>query len=32
VACAIVLERISGLRTDAFFLLGRIGSPRGAPA
>ena len=32
VACAIMLERVSGLRTDALFLLGRIGSPRSAPA
>jgi O-antigen/teichoic acid export membrane protein len=31
-ACAVVLERISGLRTDAIFLLGRIRSPRRAPA
>ena len=32
VACAIVLGRLSGLRTDALFLIGRIGSPRSAPA
>jgi hypothetical protein len=32
VACAIVLGRLSGRRTDALFLIGRIGSPRSAPA
>lgn len=32
VACAIVLGPLSGLRTDALFLIGRIGSPRSAPA
>ena len=32
VACAIVLGPSSGLRTDALFLIGRIGSPRSAPA
>ncbi len=32
VACAVVLERVSGLRTDAFFLLARLPSARSAPA
>jgi O-antigen/teichoic acid export membrane protein len=32
VACAIVLGRVSGLRTDVLFLIGRLGSPRNAPA
>ncbi|MGZ8399769.1 MAG: lipopolysaccharide biosynthesis protein [Methyloceanibacter sp.] len=32
VACAITLGRLSGLRTDALYLMGRLGSPRSAPA
>ena len=32
VACAVVLGRVSGLRTDALYLLGRSASPRSAPA
>jgi O-antigen/teichoic acid export membrane protein len=32
VACAIVLGRLSGLRTDALFLIGGNGSPRSATA
>jgi O-antigen/teichoic acid export membrane protein len=32
VACAIVLGRLSGLRTDALYLLETLGSPRSAPA
>ena len=32
IATAIVLERVSGLRTDALYLLGRLGSLRSAPA
>jgi O-antigen/teichoic acid export membrane protein len=31
VASAVVLMRLSGLRTDALYLLGRLGSPRKAP-
>jgi O-antigen/teichoic acid export membrane protein len=31
-ACALVLGRLSGLRTDALYLLGRLASPRQAPA
>jgi len=32
VACAIVLGRLSGLRTDVLYLIGKLGSPRSAPA
>lgn len=32
IATAIVLGRVSGLRTDALYLLGRLGSLRSAPA
>lgn len=32
IAAAIVLGRVSGLRTDALYLLGRLGSLRSAPA
>jgi hypothetical protein len=32
VACAIVLGRLSGLRTDVLHLVGKLGSPRSAPA
>jgi O-antigen/teichoic acid export membrane protein len=32
VACAIVLGRLSGLRTDVLHLIGKQGSPRSAPA
>jgi O-antigen/teichoic acid export membrane protein len=32
IACAVVLDRLSGLRTDALYLLGRLSSPRSAPA
>ena len=32
VACAVVLGRVSGLRTDALYLLGRSLSPRSASA
>ena len=32
VGCAVVLERLSGLRTDALYLLGRLASFRSAPA
>jgi len=31
VACAIVLGRLSGLRTDVLYLIGKLGSPRSAP-
>jgi len=32
VACAVVLGRLSGLRTDVLHLIGKLGSPRSAPA
>lgn len=32
VGCAVVLGRVSGLRTDALYLLGQLASPRSAPA
>jgi O-antigen/teichoic acid export membrane protein len=32
VACAVVLERLSGLRTDAVYLIGRLAAPRSATA
>ena len=32
VACAVVLGRLSGLRTDALYLIGMLGSSRSAPA
>jgi O-antigen/teichoic acid export membrane protein len=32
VACAVVLGRVSGLRTDVLYLIGKLGSPRSAPA
>jgi O-antigen/teichoic acid export membrane protein len=32
VGCAIVLDRLCGLRTDAFYLIGRLAALRSAPA
>jgi O-antigen/teichoic acid export membrane protein len=32
IACAVVLDRLSGLRTDALYLIARLGLPRRAPA
>jgi Na+-driven multidrug efflux pump len=32
VGCAVVLDRLSGLRTDAPYLIGRLAALRSAPA
>lgn len=32
VGCAVVLDRLSGLRTDALYLIGRLAALRSAPA
>ena len=32
VGCAVVLDRLSGLRTDAPYLIGRLAAFRSAPA